>query len=121
VDLRQRQQQIGPFHLAQIVADEDAMAGIVNDLPAARAAVARQSGRRRFAHRQPAGAPRLGARGLLACHPPRRRRDARPPALAAARPDRVTMPTFAVARHTKLWNCDQAGWTAAITDWMIAR
>lgn len=42
-------------------------------------------------------------------------------ALAAARPDLVTMPTFAVARHTKLWNYDQAGWTAAITDWMIAR
>jgi len=39
-------------------------------------------------------------------------------ALAAARPDLVTMPAFAVARHTKLWNYDQTRWTAAITDWM---
>ncbi|MGB3375126.1 MAG: alpha/beta hydrolase, partial [Microbacterium sp.] len=42
-------------------------------------------------------------------------------ALAAARPDLVTMPAFSVARHTKLWNYDQAGWTAAITDWMDAQ
>lgn len=42
-------------------------------------------------------------------------------ALAAARPDLVTMPTFSVARHTKIWNYDQTGWTAAITDWMTAR
>jgi len=41
-------------------------------------------------------------------------------ALAAARPDLVTMPHFAVARHTKIWNYDQIGWTAAITDWMKA-
>ncbi|MDT0157262.1 alpha/beta fold hydrolase [Microbacterium sp. ARD32] len=42
-------------------------------------------------------------------------------ALAAARPDLVTMPPFAVARHTKLWNYDQSRWTAAITDWMAER
>ena len=41
-------------------------------------------------------------------------------ALAAARPDLVTMPHFSVARHTKIWNYDQIGWTAAITDWMKA-
>lgn len=41
-------------------------------------------------------------------------------ALADARPDLVTMPHFAVARHTKIWNYDQTGWTAAITDWMSA-
>jgi len=39
-------------------------------------------------------------------------------ALAAERPDLVTMPTFTVARHTKLWNYDQTSWTTAITDWM---
>lgn len=38
-------------------------------------------------------------------------------ALAEARPDLVTMPTFAVARHTMIWNYDQIGWTTAITDW----
>jgi len=42
-------------------------------------------------------------------------------ALAAARPDLVTMPRFSGARHTKIWNHDQTGWTAAITDWMRAR
>jgi len=41
-------------------------------------------------------------------------------ALAEARPDIVTMPPFHGARHTKLWNQDQTGWTAAITDWMKA-
>lgn len=41
-------------------------------------------------------------------------------ALADARPDLVTMPHFAVARHTKLWNYDQAGWTGAIEDWAAA-
>jgi len=41
-------------------------------------------------------------------------------ALAEARPDLVTMPHFAVARHTKLWNYDQLGWTTAITEWMAA-
>lgn len=39
-------------------------------------------------------------------------------ALREARPDLVTMPRFTVARHTKLWNYDQDGWTAAITDWL---
>lgn len=42
-------------------------------------------------------------------------------ALAEARPDLVTMPRFTVARHTKLWNYDQIGWTTAITDWMSAK
>jgi pimeloyl-ACP methyl ester carboxylesterase len=42
-------------------------------------------------------------------------------ALAAARPDLVTMPRFTVARHTKLWNYDQNGWTRAITEWMTAQ
>jgi len=41
-------------------------------------------------------------------------------ALAEARPDLVTMPRFTVARHTKIWNYDQMGWTAAITDWVSA-
>lgn len=41
-------------------------------------------------------------------------------ALADARPDLVTMPRFTVARHTKIWNYDQIGWTAAITEWMSA-
>ena len=39
-------------------------------------------------------------------------------ALHDARPDLVTMPTFAGARHTKLWNYDEASWTGAITDWV---
>ena len=39
-------------------------------------------------------------------------------ALAAARPDLVTMETFAVARHTKLWNYDERRWTRTITDWV---
>ncbi|GAA3946893.1 alpha/beta hydrolase family protein [Microbacterium soli] len=42
-------------------------------------------------------------------------------ALAAARPDLVTMPTFTGARHTKLWNYDQSSWTSAIVDWLTAR
>jgi len=41
-------------------------------------------------------------------------------ALAEARPDLVTMPEFRVARHTKIWNYDQDGWTAAIDEWMAA-
>ena len=40
-------------------------------------------------------------------------------ALAEARPDLVTMPSFTVARHTKLWNYDQASFTDAITTWMV--
>ncbi|MFS0793876.1 alpha/beta hydrolase family protein [Microbacterium sp. 1P10AE] len=39
-------------------------------------------------------------------------------ALAAARPDLVTMETFAVARHTKLWNYDETRWTRTIKDWV---
>ena len=39
-------------------------------------------------------------------------------ALRDARPDLVTMPEFSVARHTKIWNYDQDGWTRAITDWL---
>lgn len=42
-------------------------------------------------------------------------------ALAEARPDIVTMPEFSGARHTKLWNYDQTGWTGAITQWMDAQ
>ncbi|KJL19615.1 Alpha/beta hydrolase family protein [Microbacterium oxydans] len=42
-------------------------------------------------------------------------------ALREARPDLVTMPKFTVARHTKLWNYDQSGWTTAITDWLDAQ
>ena len=42
-------------------------------------------------------------------------------ALQEARPDLVTMPRFTVARHTKLWNYDQTGWSSAITDWLDAR
>lgn len=38
--------------------------------------------------------------------------------LQRERPDLVTMPRFSVARHTKLWNYDQTGWSAAITDWL---
>jgi alpha-beta hydrolase superfamily lysophospholipase len=38
--------------------------------------------------------------------------------LAAARPDLVEMHTFAVARHTKLWNYDQERWSTAITQWL---
>ncbi|MFT4260154.1 alpha/beta hydrolase [Microbacterium sp.] len=39
-------------------------------------------------------------------------------ALQAARPDLVTMPHFTGARHTKLWNYDEAGWSAAIDGWL---
>jgi len=42
-------------------------------------------------------------------------------ALQQARPDLVTMPRFTVARHTKLWNYDQAGWSDAITGWLRAQ
>ncbi|MGM1016381.1 MAG: alpha/beta hydrolase family protein [Actinomycetota bacterium] len=42
-------------------------------------------------------------------------------ALAAARPDLVTMPEFRVARHTKIWNYDQTAWTRAITDWVSSQ
>lgn len=39
-------------------------------------------------------------------------------ALHEARPDLVTMDTFTVARHTKLWNYDSARWNGDITGWM---
>jgi len=39
-------------------------------------------------------------------------------ALAAARPDLVTMETFEVARHTKLWNYDETRFTRVIQDWV---
>lgn len=39
-------------------------------------------------------------------------------ALADARADLVTMHTFDVARHTKLWNYDQTRWESAITQWL---
>ncbi|KQQ64823.1 alpha/beta hydrolase family protein [Microbacterium sp. Leaf320] len=42
-------------------------------------------------------------------------------ALQQARPDLVTMPRFTVARHTKLWNYDQDGWSDAITGWLRAQ
>ena len=41
-------------------------------------------------------------------------------ALAAARPDIVTMETFTVARHTKLWNYEPVRWNAAIANWLAA-
>lgn len=40
-------------------------------------------------------------------------------ALAAARPDIVTLEAFDTARHTKLWNYDPQRWTATIADWLV--
>lgn len=42
-------------------------------------------------------------------------------ALAEARPDLVSMETFDVARHTKLWNYDETRWRRTIQDWVRAR
>ncbi len=42
-------------------------------------------------------------------------------ALAAARPDLVTMETFTTARHTKLWNYDETRWSEAIARWVRDR
>jgi uncharacterized protein len=39
-------------------------------------------------------------------------------ALAASRPDIVTLVSFSEARHTKLWNYDEARWTGAIAGWL---
>jgi len=39
-------------------------------------------------------------------------------ALAAARSDIVTLVPFDVALHTKLWNYDEAKWSAAISGWL---
>jgi len=41
-------------------------------------------------------------------------------ALAAARPDIVTLVAFTGARHTKLWNRDPQRWNAAIAKWLAA-
>lgn len=41
-------------------------------------------------------------------------------ALAAARPDLVTLASFRVARHTKLWNYDAQRWEDTIRDWLDA-
>jgi len=38
--------------------------------------------------------------------------------LAESRPDIVTFVPFTVARHTKLWNYDEARWNTAIRDWL---
>ncbi|MFF7292601.1 alpha/beta hydrolase [Microbacterium sp. NPDC008134] len=42
-------------------------------------------------------------------------------ALRDARPDLVTMPPFSGARHTKIWNYDEAGWSTAIREWLAAQ
>ena len=39
--------------------------------------------------------------------------------LVLARPDLVQMQVFEVARHTKLWNYDQARWSETIRSWLI--
>lgn len=41
--------------------------------------------------------------------------------LVLARPDLVQMQVFEVARHTKLWNYDQARWTETIRGWLTAQ
>jgi len=38
--------------------------------------------------------------------------------LVVARPDLVEMQVFDVARHTKLWNYDQARWSTSIGSWL---
>ena len=40
--------------------------------------------------------------------------------LAESRPDIVTFVPFTVARHTKLWNYDEARWNTAIRDWLAS-
>ncbi len=42
-------------------------------------------------------------------------------ALAAARPDIVTLESFNTARHTKLWNYDPERWNSAIRRWLTER
>lgn len=39
-------------------------------------------------------------------------------ALAIARPDIVTFESFAIARHTRLWNYDPERWTSVIAEWL---
>ncbi len=41
--------------------------------------------------------------------------------LVAARPDLVELQAFEVARHTKLWNYDQARWNDSIRSWIERR
>lgn len=41
-------------------------------------------------------------------------------ALADARPDIVRLVSFSEARHARIWNHDEAGWNAAISDWLAA-
>ncbi|NLP85458.1 alpha/beta hydrolase [Microbacterium sp. CFH 90308] len=41
--------------------------------------------------------------------------------LVVARPDLVELEVFDVARHTKLWNYDQARWSDSIRSWLDAR
>lgn len=41
--------------------------------------------------------------------------------LVLARPDLVQMQVFEVARHTKLWNYDQARWTETIHGWLATQ
>jgi alpha-beta hydrolase superfamily lysophospholipase len=41
--------------------------------------------------------------------------------LVVARPDLVELEVFDVARHTKLWNYDQARWSDSIRSWLQAR
>ena len=41
--------------------------------------------------------------------------------LASERPDLVTLEVFTEARHTKLWNYDEARWSRAITTWLGER
>ena len=40
--------------------------------------------------------------------------------LVVARPDLVDLRVFEVARHTKLWNYDQARWGDSIGTWLAA-
>ena len=42
-------------------------------------------------------------------------------ALAAARPDLVTLDAFSTARHTKLWNYDEQRWSTMISEWLTAQ
>jgi pimeloyl-ACP methyl ester carboxylesterase len=39
-------------------------------------------------------------------------------ALASARPDLVRLVSFDHARHARIWNHDEAGWNAAISEWL---
>ena len=41
--------------------------------------------------------------------------------ITAERPDLVTLESFSVARHTKLWNYDERRWAQAITSWLASQ